>query len=153
MSEARQQAVTQSVRQLKERTTRLRHRHIQFVHGLEVVRVSNENRDIQVSGLVPERSTSPALYYALACRTISSSLLTAMRKEDEYEPAEAGILETTHARDARHTSTLMEGIKEELFQIEVERKQGQISRAEYEKAKAALDQTLARELKREAQQA
>jgi hypothetical protein len=83
----------------------------------------------------------------------SSSLLTAMRKEDEYEPAEAGILETTHARDARHTSTLMEGIKEELFQIEVERKQGQISRAEYEKAKAALDQTLARALKREAQQA
>lgn len=83
----------------------------------------------------------------------SSSLLTAMQKEDEYEPAEAGILETTHARDARHTSTLMDGIKEELFQIEVERKQGQISRAEYEKAKAALDQTLARALKREAQQA
>jgi len=38
----------------------------------------------------------------------------------------------------------MEGIKEKMFQIEVERKQGQISRAECEKAKAALDQTLAR---------
>jgi hypothetical protein len=35
----------------------------------------------------------------------------------------------------------------------VARKQGHISRAEYEKAKAALDKTLARALKREAQQA
>jgi hypothetical protein len=41
----------------------------------------------------------------------------------------------------------MEGIKEELFQLEVERKQRQISQSEYEKAKAALDQTLVRALK------
>jgi hypothetical protein len=47
----------------------------------------------------------------------------------------------------------MDGIKEELFQIEVERRQGQISQTEYEKAKAALDKTLARALRREAQQA
>ena len=66
------------------------------------------------------------------------------KKKDEYEPAEAGSLDTTRAHDARHTLTLMEGIKEKMFQIEVERKQGQISRAECEKAKAALDQTLAR---------
>jgi hypothetical protein len=83
----------------------------------------------------------------------SSSLLTAMQRGDEYEPAEAGILEATRAHDARHTSGLMDGIKEELFQIEVERKQGQISQTEYEKSKAALDQMLARTLKREAQQA
>jgi len=63
------------------------------------------------------------------------------------------ILETTPTRDARHTSTLMEGIKEQLFQIEVERKQGQISQGEFQKAKAALDQTLDRALKREAQKA
>ena len=50
-------------------------------------------------------------------------------------------------------SMLMEGIKEELFQLEVERKQGQISQADYEKAKSALDQTLDRALKREAQKA
>jgi hypothetical protein len=81
----------------------------------------------------------------------SSSLLTATQKGDEYEPVEAGIVEATRAHDARHASTLMEGIKEELFQIEVERKQDQISQAEYEKAKAALDQTLDRALKREAQ--
>ncbi len=48
------------------------------------------------------------------------------------------------------TSIFLEGLKEELFQLEVEHKQGQISQLEYEKAKAALDQTLQRALKREA---
>jgi hypothetical protein len=66
--------------------------------------------------------------------------------EDDYAPAE------TNTR-ARPTSMLLEGLKEELFQLEVERRQGQISQAEYEKAKSALDQTLERALKREAQKA
>jgi len=48
---------------------------------------------------------------------------------------------------------LLEALKEELFQLEVERRQGQISQPEYEKAKSALDQTLERALKREAQKA
>ena len=79
---------------------------------------------------------------------------TAMQEEDDYEPAEVGISQTTRAPvAARPTSMLMEGIKEELFQLEVERKQGQISQAEYERAKSALDQTLDRALKREAQKA
>jgi len=39
---------------------------------------------------------------------------------------------------------LLEGLKEELFQLEVEHKQGRISQQEYESAKAALDQTLQR---------
>jgi len=43
---------------------------------------------------------------------------------------------------------LLEALKEEIFQLEVDRKQGQISQPEYEKAKAALDQTLERALKR-----
>ena len=47
-------------------------------------------------------------------------------------------------------SMLLEGLKEELFQLEVEHKQGSISQQEYEKTKAALDQTLQRALKREA---
>jgi hypothetical protein len=49
-----------------------------------------------------------------------------------------------------HSTMLLEALKEELFQLEVEHKQGKISQAEYEKAKAALDQTLARAIKREA---
>lgn len=47
------------------------------------------------------------------------------------------------------SSMLLEGLKEELFQLEVEHKQGRISQEEYEKTKAALDQTLQRALKRE----
>lgn len=51
---------------------------------------------------------------------------------------------------ASRSSMLLEGLKEELFQLEVEHKQGHISQQEYEKTKAALDQTLQRALKREA---
>jgi 5-hydroxyisourate hydrolase-like protein (transthyretin family) len=47
------------------------------------------------------------------------------------------------------SSMLLESLKEELFQLELERKQGKITPAEYEKAKAALDQTLERALKRQ----
>lgn len=46
------------------------------------------------------------------------------------------------------SSMLLEGLKEELFQLEVERQQGKISPQEYDKCKAALDQTLQRALKR-----
>jgi hypothetical protein len=85
---------------------------------------------------------------------VSSSLLTPQQEEGDYQPADASILETARAHGAaRLSSVLMDGIKEELFQIEVERRQGQISQTEYEKAKAALDKTLARALRREAQQA
>jgi hypothetical protein len=48
-------------------------------------------------------------------------------------------------------SMLLEALKEELFQLEVEHKQGKISQQEYEKAKAALDGTLERAIKRGAQ--
>jgi hypothetical protein len=44
---------------------------------------------------------------------------------------------------------LFEALKEELFQLEVEHKQGRISQEEYSKAKEALDQTLERAVKRE----
>ena len=73
-------------------------------------------------------------------------------QEDDYADAEVLPLQPVRSA-ARPSSMLMEGIKEELFQLEVERKQGLISQADYEKAKAALDQTLERALKREAQKA
>jgi hypothetical protein len=44
---------------------------------------------------------------------------------------------------------ILEALKEELFQLESERLQDKISADEYEKAKAALDQTLARAIKRQ----
>jgi hypothetical protein len=75
-------------------------------------------------------------------------------EEDEYGPAPsfaAPAVRPTAA--ARPTSVLLDALKEELFQLEVERRQGQISQSEYESAKSALDQTLDRALKREAQKA
>ena len=45
-------------------------------------------------------------------------------------------------------SALLDALKEELFQLEMEHKQGSISQEEYAKAKTALDQTLERALKR-----
>jgi hypothetical protein len=44
---------------------------------------------------------------------------------------------------------LLDALKEEIFELEVEHKQGRISQQEYESAKSALDQTLLRALKRE----
>jgi hypothetical protein len=81
-----------------------------------------------------------------------TSVPVGMQEEDDYEPAEIVAAHASRA-PARPTSMLMEGIKEELFQLEIERKQGEISQADYEKAKTALDQTLERALKREAQRA
>ncbi|MGA7687036.1 MAG: hypothetical protein WCA58_18635, partial [Terriglobales bacterium] len=49
---------------------------------------------------------------------------------------------------ASKSAMLLEALKEELFQLEVERNQGKITPEDYDKAKAALDQTLDRALKR-----
>jgi len=46
------------------------------------------------------------------------------------------------------SSMLLEALKEEIFQLEVDHKQGRISQQEYATARAALDQTLERALKR-----
>jgi hypothetical protein len=48
---------------------------------------------------------------------------------------------------------ILAALKEEIFELELEHKQGRISQAEYDKAKAALDATLERALKREARKA
>jgi hypothetical protein len=61
---------------------------------------------------------------------------------------QAHSAETTLQPQSR-TSMLLEGLKDELFELEVEHKQGRITQQEYDKTKAALDQTLQRALKRE----
>jgi hypothetical protein len=48
----------------------------------------------------------------------------------------------------RNGDRLLDALKEELFQLELERHQGKISAEEYEKAKTALDTTIARAAKR-----
>ena len=47
------------------------------------------------------------------------------------------------------SAAILEALKEEMFHLEVERKQGKIGAEEYDKAKAALDQTLDRALRRQ----
>jgi hypothetical protein len=46
------------------------------------------------------------------------------------------------------STLLLEALKEELFQLEVDRQKGRISAEEYAKAKQALDATLQRALAR-----
>jgi hypothetical protein len=69
--------------------------------------------------------------------------------DEDFAAAETPIRATQPLAPRSSSSMLLEGLKEELFQLEVEHKQGQISQQEYEKAKSALDQTLQRALKRE----
>jgi hypothetical protein len=79
--------------------------------------------------------------------------------DEEYEPVEAfAVREAGSGTRAPYSargnpSMLLEALKEELFQLEVDLKQGRITKQEYDSAKAALDQTLERALKREAQKA
>jgi hypothetical protein len=56
---------------------------------------------------------------------------------------------STTGSPAARSSMLLEALKEELFQLEIEKKQGKITPEDYEKARAALDQTLERALKRQ----
>lgn len=76
----------------------------------------------------------------------------AVRPAAPVQPARAaaGPAVATAVAPAR-PSMLLEALKEELFQLEVEHKQGKITQEEYEKAKAALDGTLERAIKRETQ--
>ena len=86
---------------------------------------------------------------ALRHPKVNSSLMPATQTAGSDVSSEARSVVAIRARGAG----LMEGIREELFQIEVEHKKGQISQAEYQKAKAALDRTLERVLKRQVQEA
>ena len=64
-------------------------------------------------------------------------------------PTAAAAATSAVSAPVARSSMLLEALKEELFQLEVERKQGKITPADYEKARAALDQTLDRALKRQ----
>jgi hypothetical protein len=81
-----------------------------------------------------------AMYIALRSRT------SAAAGRDPASGLESSPLRNPVAMD--RSGLLLQALKEELFQLEVEHKQGVLSQQEYEKAKAALDQTLERALKR-----
>jgi hypothetical protein len=96
--------------------------------------------------------TGGAIYIAKR----SPAKIATARSIDDAETVE--IPRAPAARQAQpvppapaRSGLLLEALKEELFQLEVERQQGRISQQEYEKHKAALDQTLQRAVKRETQ--
>jgi hypothetical protein len=69
----------------------------------------------------------------------------------DFAPVDVELEEIPPApkpKPADRTALLLDALKEEIFQLEVEHKQGRITQQEYEKAKAALDQTLERAVKR-----
>jgi len=92
--------------------------------------------------------------------------LPSLDEDGDYEAAELTAAREIRSSEARLSATppqpiaprrsssmLLEALKEEIFELEVEHKQGLVSQQEYESAKSALDQTLQRALKREAQKA
>jgi len=84
--------------------------------------------------------TAGAVYIARRPQTAVAADSPRIEEESRSTPAPSG---NSGARPG-----LLEALKEELFELEIEHKQGSISQQEYEKAKAALDQTLERALKR-----
>jgi hypothetical protein len=69
------------------------------------------------------------------------------------ERVEAAYEAPTRPAPPNSPSNLLAALKEELFELEVERQEGRISQQDYEKQKAALDQTLQRAIKRQSQKA
>lgn len=76
---------------------------------------------------------------ALATAAGGSNMSPAVEEQSRVAPASKG---------GDRSALLLEAMKEELFQLEVDRAQGKISPSEYEKAKAGLDETIRRALAR-----
>jgi hypothetical protein len=100
----------------------------------------------------PLEKYRPYILGGFAVVLVAGAIYITTRPRLASEP-DFGAQELPHpspptATAAGRSGLLLEGLKEELFQLEVEHKQGSISQPEYEKAKAALDQTLERALRR-----
>jgi hypothetical protein len=100
-----------------------------------------------------QQSAARALARHKASSSAPATAQLGQEDEDDSESAESSATNLLRPATSRPASKLLDALKEELFQLEVERSQGQISQPEYEQAKSALNQTLERALKREAQKA
>jgi len=113
-----------------------------------------QGRDVRPGGGLgpPIESPRPLQKYMVPILVVFGVALTAGAILTARRPAMAGG--PTASRSSSGTSSgsmLLDALKEELFQLEMEHKQGGISQEEYTKAKTALDQTLERALKRKPQ--
>ena len=77
--------------------------------------------------------------FALGIVLITGAIWTVRRSAVPHAAAAGGSSSTL----------LLDALKEELFQLEMEHKRGQLSDQDYASAKAALDQTLSRALRRQ----
>lgn len=90
-------------------------------------------------------------FYIIKNRQPGKSAAAAVAQDEEVD---WGAVATPDAQSLavpkNRASLLLEAMKEELFQLEVDRQQGRISAHEYSAAKQALDTTLQRALARQA---
>ncbi|MBZ5656575.1 MAG: DUF4198 domain-containing protein [Acidobacteriia bacterium] len=99
---------------------------------------------------VTKRQTSAATASASATApAIQSASQPRAAQRAAAAAAPASAAPQTANAPAGKSSMLLEALKEEMFQLELERRTGKITPSEYEKTKAALDQTLDRALKRQ----
>ncbi len=100
--------------------------------------------------MVTRQAGAPALARAAAAPRSGDggSKATASRAATTAPAATAA---STSVPERDRSGLLLEALKEEIFQLEIERQQGKVSQEEYEKAKAALDQTLHRAVTRKKQ--
>ena len=89
--------------------------------------------------------------FYVATRQQSSKARVGLTTAADFEIPSGDTPRIARPASNGRSAMLLEALKEELFQLEVEHKQGRISQQEYEKARAALDQTLERAIKRESQ--
>ena len=99
---------------------------------------------------VTKRQTSAATAPALPSVAVASTHATQPRIAPRAAAAAVPVSAApqTAAAPTGKSTMLLEALKEEMFQLELERRTGKITQSEYEKTKAALDQTLDRALKR-----
>lgn len=90
---------------------------------------------------------------AFVPKKIGSSSVDVTREDSDYGLSEKNIPGATYGTVTPTSPELMGQIKSQLFKIELERKNGKISQAEFEKAWTALDEMLGNVLKGEAHRA
>ena len=111
-----------------------------------------QGRDARPGGGLgpPIEAPRPLQKYTVPILVVFGLALTAGAIFSARRPATAGGAPAPRTGSSSG-SMLLDALKEELFQLEMEHKQGSISQEEYTKAKGALDQTLERALKRKPQ--
>ena len=93
----------------------------------------------------------PFLLAGLGLVLVAGAVYTVSRARPAQATGSTGAVSrptTSGAVNSSASTPLLAALKDELFQLEIEHKQGQISDQEYAKTKAALDETLARAIKR-----